>query len=115
MTIPIGTLSRKIHCQLATSSPGIGSAKLSRTQAPYAGPMAMPMYVAAPSTPRAVARARPVKRWLASAIDSGTSAPPPKPCTTRAAMSQLSPSSGPAMRDIPAPAEPMTKRSSAMT
>ena len=41
--MPIGTLSRKIHCQLARSSPGIGSVKFSSTQAPYAGPMAMPM------------------------------------------------------------------------
>ncbi len=77
--------------------------------------MAMPMYVAAPSTPRAVARARPVKRWLASAIDSGTSAPPPKPCTTRAAMSHVSPASGPAMRERPAAAEPTTNSSSATT
>ena len=40
--MPIGTLRRKIHCQLAMSTPRIGRLKLRSTQAPYAGPMAMP-------------------------------------------------------------------------
>ncbi len=41
--MPIGTLRRKIHCQLAMSTPGIPTLKLRSTHAPYAGPMAMPM------------------------------------------------------------------------
>src|SRR5918995_758910 len=64
----------------------------------------MPTKVAAPSTPSAASRARPLNRWLARAIDSGTSAPPPKPCTTRDAMSQVMPSSCPAKRDNVQPA-----------
>ncbi len=61
-----------------------------RIAAPAKGPAAMPRNVSAPMSPSARPRARPSNRWLAPDVASGTRAPPPRPCSTRAAISASS-------------------------
>ena len=113
--MPIGTFSRKIHCHGAMSSRGIGSEKFRSTHAPYAGPMAMP-------TIRR--RSLDAERERPRAPDEQVAGQRHRQRDERAAAEALDdprddepgqPSSGPARRARPAPAEPMTNSSSATT
>ena len=75
--MPIGRLIRKIQCQLATSI----------SQPPRIGPKIGPSSIGMPST----AITRPIRSGPAARVmivmPSGISMPPPRPCSTRNAMS----------------------------
>ena len=74
--MPIGTLMRKIQCQLATSM----------SQPPRMGPKIGPSSI---GTPR-IAMSRPIRAGPAARVmivmPSGMSMPPPSPCSTRKPM-----------------------------
>ena len=76
-TTAMGTLTTKIHCQAA----------LSTMRPPMIGPKIGPSRIGTPTS----ASARPTRRGPAlcatSVNPTGTSMPPPKPCTTRKAIS----------------------------
>ena len=74
---------------------------------PANGPAAMPRNVSAPITPRARGRAAPSNRCDAAAVATGTSAPPPTACTSRAAISS------PRLPARPASTEPTMNTTSA--
>ncbi len=76
-TAPIGTLIKKIQCQLAASI----------NHPPRIGPLIGPSNIGTPRT----AMTRPIRSGPAArvmiVIPSGMSMPPPRPCNTRNAMS----------------------------
>ena len=90
-TRPIGTLIRKIQCQLATSI----------SQPPMIGPRIGPSSI---GTPR-IAISRPIRCGPAARVmivmPSGISMPPPRPCRTR------KPIRAPMLHAVAQSAEPM--------
>ena len=78
-SMPIGRLMRKIQCQLAASI----------SQPPRMGPAMGPMSIGTPNT----AITRPIRSGPAARVmivmPSGISMPPPRPCNTRKAMSEV--------------------------
>ena len=74
---PIGTLTKKIHCQ---PMPEVMTP-------PSTGPTATAAPVTAPNTPNAVPRSLPWKAWAISASEVANIIAPPVPCTARARLS----------------------------
>ena len=74
---PIGTLTKKIHCQ---PMPVV-------MIPPTTGPTATAAPVTAPKTPKAIPRSRPWKAWAISASEVANIIAPPTPCTARARLS----------------------------
>ena len=77
MTIPIGTFSQKMNCQLA---PWVMAP-------PRSGPRATARPLMAPQTPSAAPRLAGGTAAVRIVRESGSTAAPPTPCTARAATS----------------------------
>src|SRR5690349_21978570 len=96
-TMPIGTLMKKIQCQLAVSI----------SQPPRIGPKIGPSSMGTPST----AITRPIRcgpaAWVMIVMPSGISMPPPSPCSTRKLISE------PMLQARPQAIEPSRNRDSA--
>ena len=74
---PIGTLTKKIHCQ---PMPAV-------MIPPMTGPTATAAPLTAPNTPNAMPRSRPRKAWAIRASEVANIIAPPTPCTARARLS----------------------------